>query len=89
MEIINIEKKIIREYFEEKEYGVEFEDNVCYLDSHNRHLMLYRGDCCGSFPHFIWVLEYESGLVDKFDTLGEAIRIGRDYFDFYWDKKVE
>lgn len=89
MKITVQEKKIIREYFLEKEYGFNFEDNVCYLDSHNRHLLLYKGDRYGYLSPDVWVIEYESGFVDKFDSLDLAIKAGRDYFDFYWDKKVE
>lgn len=83
------EQIIIKKFFEEKEYGFEYENDICYLDSHNRHLMLYKGDRFGFHSSDVWVIEYESGLTDQFVSLSEAINNGRNYFDFYWDKKVD
>lgn len=70
------ELEFIRTIF--KDYAVEYEDDVVYIDSHNRAIKIYKTDS--------YVIEWESGFIDKYLTLDECIKVGVDYLDFYWDK---
>lgn len=70
------ELEFIRKIF--KDYFVEYEDDVVYIESHNRAIKIYKIDCA-DVQEYAYTIEYESGVMTKYLTLDECTQMGLNY----------